>query len=141
MCREHVVDVRDDYARFVDAGGDVAVVTMGSPEQTAAFRERNQLPFVCLADPDRKAYTAFHVPRGTTAQVLGPGVWGGGLKAVLRAGVGKPIGDVMQLHASFVVDTEGIVRYAHLPKNSADRPTNDELITALEPFSRSHEAV
>ena len=141
MCREHVVDVREGYQRFLDAGGDIAVVTMGSPEQTAAFRHRNRLPFICLADPEREAYEAFGVPRGTTGQVVGPAVWGGGLKALLRAGVGKPVGDVMQLHGSFVIDTDGIVRYAHLPKHSADRPTNDELITALEPFSRSHEVV
>jgi len=140
MCREHVVDVRDDYPRFVRAGGDVAVVTMGSVEQTAAFRGRHQLAFACLADPDRKAYEAFDVRRGTTGQIVGPAVWGAGLKAMLRAGVGKPVGDVMQLHASFVIDTEGIVRYVHLPKNSADRSTNDELITALAPFSRNPEA-
>ncbi|MBP86709.1 MAG: hypothetical protein CMJ64_08335 [Planctomycetaceae bacterium] len=131
MCREHVVDVREEYERFLEAGGDVAVVTMGTSEQTAAFRERNQLPFICLADPKRVAYEAFGVPRGTVAQVAGPAVWGGGLKAVLRAGIGKPVGDVLQLHGSFIIDRDGIVRFFHLPKNSVDRPTNEELIAQL----------
>ena len=131
MCREHVVDVRNDYQRFRDAGGDVAVVTMGTVEQAAAFRNRNRLPFACLSDPKRIAYEAFGVPRGSIMQVAGPAVWAGGLKAMLRAGVGKPVGDVLQLQGSFVVDTKGVVRYIHLPKHSADQPTNDELIGEL----------
>lgn len=132
MCREHVVDVRDDYQRFLDAGGDVAVITMGSVEQTAAFRDRNRLPFVCLADPNRIAYQAYGVPRGTTLQVAGPAVWAGGLKATLRAGFGKPVGDVLQLHGSFIVDRSGVIRFVHLSKHSADQPTNDELISQLK---------
>jgi peroxiredoxin len=132
MCREHVVDVRDDYQRFLDADGDVAVVTMGSAEQTAAFRERNRLPFVCLADPQRIAYEAYGVPRASVLQVAGPSVWAGGLKATLRAGVGKPVGDVLQLHGSFIVDREGVLRYIHLPKHTADKPTNEELIRQLK---------
>jgi peroxiredoxin len=131
MCREHVVDVREDYERFLEAGGDVAVVTMGTAEQTAAFRERNQLPFVCLADPERVAYKEFGVPKGTVGQVAGPAVWRGGLKAVVRAGIGKPVGDVLQLHGSFIIDQHGIIRYVHLPRHSADRPTNEELIVEL----------
>jgi peroxiredoxin len=132
MCREHVGDVRDDYQRFLDAGGDVAVITMGSVEQTAAFRERNRLPFVCLADPKRIAYEAYGVPRASVFQVAGPAVWAGGLKATLRAGFSKPVGDVLQLHGSFIVDCAGVLRYIHLPKHSADQPSNDELIGELK---------
>lgn len=131
MCREHVVDVRDDYQRFLDAHGDVAVITMGTIEQTAAFRDRNQLPFVCLADPERIAYQAYRVPKGSVFQVAGPAVWAGGLKATLRAGIGKPAGDVLQLQGSFIVDCRGIIRFVHLPRHSADRATNDELIAQL----------
>jgi peroxiredoxin len=132
MCREHVVDVRDDYQRFLDAGGDVAVITMGSVEQTAVFRERNRLPFVCLADPQRIAYQAYGVPRASVMQVAGPAVWAGGLKATLRAGFAKPVGDVLQLHGSFIVDGQGVIRFIHLPAHSADQPANSELIERLK---------
>ncbi|MBI2480675.1 MAG: redoxin domain-containing protein [Planctomycetia bacterium] len=132
MCREHVVDVRDEYQRFLDAGGDVAVITMGTVEQTAAFRHRNRLPFVCLADPQRVAYQVYGVPRGTAMQVAGPSVWAGGLKATVRAGIGKPVGDVSQLHGSFIVDCGGIIRFVHIPRHSADQPANDELIAQLQ---------
>ena len=109
----------------------MAVVSMGNSEQTAAFRQRNRLPFVCLADPECAAYQAFGVPRATVGQVAGPAVWRGGLKALLRAGFGKPVGDVLQLHGSFVVDCDGVIRFAHLPRHSADRPSNESLVAEL----------
>jgi peroxiredoxin len=127
-----VVDVRDDYARFQQVGGAVAVVTMGSVEQTATFRSQMALPFLCLADPERRAYHAYGLTRGRLSQIAGPAVWLGGLKAIVRGGAGKPVGDVRQLHGSFVIDRNGIVRYIHRPTNSADRPTNDELIGVIQ---------
>ena len=130
-------DVRDAYPEFQDAGGDVVVVTMGSPEQVAAFRQRLSLPFPCLADPDRQAYEAFGVPRGTINQVAGVSVWGAGIKALARGGLGKPVGDVQQLHGSFVIDRDGTIVYRRLPHNSADRPTNEELIEALRSVKNS----
>lgn len=135
MCREHVVDVRNDYDRFLDVGGDVAVITMGNVEQTAHFRTRNNLPFPCFADPNRIAYEAFGVPRASVWQVAGPAVWAGGLKATLRAGVGKPVGDVLQLHGTFIVDVQGAIRYLFIPEHSADQPTNDDLIGQLKQIS------
>jgi peroxiredoxin len=132
MCREHVVDVRNDYQRFLDANGDVAVITMGTVEETAVFRSRNRLPFVCLADPRRIAYRAYGVPRGRASQVAGPAVWAGGIKAILRAGIGIPAGDLLQLHGSLIIDCHGIVRFVHEPKHSADQSTNDELLAHLK---------
>jgi peroxiredoxin len=131
MCREHVVRVRDDYAKFQQAGGEVVVVTMGSPAQTARFRERYQLPFPVLSDPQQRAYQAFAVPRGSLAQVAGPGMWLGGLKSLFRAGIGVPQGDPYQLQAAFVVDREGVVQYAHRPRNSVDQPDHDAMLAAL----------
>ncbi|MBK5256339.1 MAG: redoxin domain-containing protein [Vicinamibacteria bacterium] len=132
MCREHVVDVRNEYQRFLDANADVALITMGTVEEVAAFRSRNQLPFLCLADPQRISYRAYDVPRGRVSQVAGPVVWAGGLKATLRAGVGTPVGDLFQLHGSFIVDSQGIIRFVHTPKHSADQSTNEELLERLK---------
>lgn len=138
MCREHVVDVRNDYARFQEAQGDVVVITMGTVDQTAAFRERNRLPFACLADPQRIAYKAFGIPRASVWQVAGPAMWAGGLKAMLRAGIGKPVGDVFQLHGTFIVDSGGVIRFLHVPKYSTDQPSNDILLDELQTLTSGH---
>jgi peroxiredoxin len=132
FCREHLHDVRDEYERFQTAGGQVAAVTMATPEQAGSFRKSQRLPFACLSDEKREAYEAYDVPRGSMLQVAGPGVWGAGLKALVRGGLGVPQGDVQQLQSTVVIDTGGVVRYVHRPKSSAENPTNDEIIALLE---------
>jgi peroxiredoxin len=131
LCREHVVDVRDEYERFQHAGGQVVAVTMGSSSQAADFRHRLNLPFDCLADPERSAYRAYEIPQARMSQIAGTRVWGAGLRALLRGGVGRPVGDVKQLQAEFVVDRDGIVRWAQRGETSADITTNDRLIEQL----------
>ena len=135
FCREQLLDMRDEQKRFRDAGGEAAVVAMGTPQQAAEFRRRMNLPFVVLADAEQQLYRAFGVGRGTFAQIAGPAVWLSGAKALLRGGVGKPTGDVLQMSAAFVIDQHGIVRLAHRSVNSADNPTNDELIEKLQQIS------
>ena len=93
---------------------------MGNAQQTAAFRKRHKLPFVCLADPGREAYQAF-------GQIAGPRVWAGGIKALLRCG-GLPSGDVRQMPGAFVIDRSGIVQFTHYPSTSADYPPHEAMI-------------
>jgi peroxiredoxin len=126
------VRVRDEYERFTEAGGQVAVVTMGTPEQAHQFREYYRLPFPLLADPDRAAYQAFHVQRGGILSIAGPSTWAAGARSLLKHGVGQIIGDPYQLPGSFIIDRDGTIRDAHYSRDSADVPTNDELIERLK---------
>jgi len=126
-----VVDVRSDYSKFQEARGEVLVVTMGTVAQVAAFRQRHDLPFHCLADPDRKAYQAYEVERGSLSQIVGPAVWIAGAKAFFKHGAGVPQQDKKQLQGAFIIDTAGTIRYRHSPANSAQNPTNDELLAVL----------
>lgn len=129
--------VRDEYERFTRAGGQVAVITMGKPEQARQFREYYRLPFLLLSDPDRAAYQAFHVPRGGLLSVAGPGTWAAGLRSLVKHGVGQIIGDPYQLPGSFLIDRDGRIAYAHYSRDSADVPTNDELVAQLERLTKS----
>lgn len=124
--------VRDEYERFTEAGGQVAVVTMGRPEQARKFREYYKLPFVLLSDPEQTAYRAFHVPRGGILSVAGPGMWAAGAQSLLKHGLGQIVGDPYQLPGSFVIDRAGKIVFAHRGKSSADVPTNDELLAQLQ---------
>lgn len=105
---------------------------MGEPERAAEICGGTN--FECLADPSQRSHRAFEIGRG-------------GLKSVvlerenLRRGAralqeghrqGKPEGDVWQLPGAFVVDGEGIFRYAHYARRSSDTPPNQELLAALD---------
>lgn len=132
LCRAHVASVLEGCSRLQEAGADVTLVAMGTPEQAAAFRQRYQLPFRILADADQRVYQAFGVPRGGVAAVMGPSMWRRGWLALFRHGVGKIIGDPYQLPGSFIIDTAGVIRLAHRATSSADWPSNEELLAALK---------
>lgn len=132
FCHDHVMNVKLDYDRIRAAGGDATVIVMGGQDQAAGFKERHDLPFVCLSDPNKVAYSAFEAPRGNFWSVAGPKIWIAGLRAILRGGAGKIGDDVHQLQSSFVVDQQQIIRYVHRAKTSADYPDHDQIIATIE---------
>jgi peroxiredoxin len=127
-----VVDVRKHYQLISDVGGQLVALTMGNVEQTNQFRESFDAPFTFLADSKQTAYRAYGLARGTLGQIAGPSVWLPSLRALVRGGAGKAVGDVRQMPGSFVVDQAGTVRYAHYPAHQADRPRLDEIVRVLQ---------
>jgi hypothetical protein len=85
-----------------------------------------------LADPGRVAYRAFGLSRLPWYRVF-----------TLRAAVmylgfflhgrrpGRPGQDVMQQGGDFIVDGEGLVRFAHAGRSTDDRPPAEDLIRRL----------
>ncbi len=131
---EHVAQLRDDRERFAQAGANVVLIGIGRPDQAGWFREQWDLPFDVVVAPDLSAHRAFGLRRGSLNQITGPAIWTSWLKNQLS---GKPqkawgsMGDVAQLPGTFVVDTSGVVRFAHRGKRSNDLPSNEDLLAAL----------
>ena len=44
--------------------------------------------------------------------------------------------DVMQMPGTFVIDTSGIIRYAHRNRDVTDNPSNDAVLAALRDMTR-----
>ena len=127
-----MVAVRD---RLVDFGATgVVLVTFTEQRYLARYATEHDLPFPVLADPDRAAYRAFGLGRGSVARVWG---W----KAARRyleifradgsAGWRRPTEDTLQLGGDFVVDPAGNLAYGYWGEGPDDRPTVDELIDAV----------
>jgi peroxiredoxin len=125
--------LRDDRERFQTAGAAVVLIGLGRPEHAEAFCDRRRTPFVCLTSPDRSAHIAFGLRRGTLNDVAGPAIWLPWLRNELtgkRQGrFGQ--GDAAQLPGTFVVGTDGVVRYAHRGRRSSDLAPNEEVLVAL----------
>ena len=109
------------------------MITQGSPEQVAKFREDKQLPFECYSDQQRTVYKAFGLGKAGLRQMMAGSVMAAGPKALFRGGLGVPQGDIKQMSGSFVIDQQGNIRLAYYSKTIADNPSNDLL---LETFRR-----
>jgi peroxiredoxin len=125
--------LRDDRERFEAAGAEVAVIGLGRPQQARTFCDRYRVPFRCLTGPDRSAHRAFGLRRGTLNEVAGPPIWLRWLRNELtgrrqgRFGQGDPA----QLGGTFVVDTRGVIRFAHRGRRSSDIASNDEVLAVV----------
>ncbi len=108
-CRAHLGALQRCHVLFEDAG---AVVLPISSEPLAKAREsveRDTLPFAVLADES--------------------------LAVIDRYGVrhdDEPDGRAIARPAVFVIDREGIVRFAHVGQAPRDRPNHDLVLLALE---------
>ena len=58
-CTKQACDFRDSLAELNEAGLDVIGISPDKPEKPAKFRDRDQLNFPLLSDPDKKVLTAW----------------------------------------------------------------------------------
>lgn len=135
FCREHTAELRRDSGRFTEYGATVALITVTNPADTAAYCADRAIaaPFLCLSDPDKRAYQAYGLMRGSASELLSPHVIRRGFQATLHGHfVGMPKGDPFQMPGVFIVDRTGIVQYAHRHKDAADNPPNADLFAILK---------
>lgn len=120
----------DRLAEF--SGAAVVLITFTRTRNLRGFRRRLGLTYPVLADAPRAAYCAYGLGRGSWRRV-----WG--LRAIkaygrlLRTGRRPriPASDTLQLGGDFVVDSEGRVAYAYRSEGPDDRPSVDDLVTAV----------
>lgn len=101
-------------------------------EPTFHFCRKRDVPFDCLGDPDRDAYHAVGLEDGGVLEYMGPRAALGWVKAATHGNfAGAPKGDVAQRPGTFVVDQSGNVVFAHYNRNSADNPSNEQVLEAV----------
>lgn len=61
-CTKQACSLRDTYEQLVDAGVKVIGVSSDSLENQKEFAEKYKLPFLLLADADKKVISSFGVP-------------------------------------------------------------------------------
>lgn len=58
-CTTQACDFRDNLAAFTGHGMAVVGISPDPPKKLVAFRERDDLPFTLLSDPDKEVLTAY----------------------------------------------------------------------------------
>ncbi|MDQ4099043.1 MAG: AhpC/TSA family protein [Chloroflexota bacterium] len=131
--RQHATQLGRDHARFTAAGLLLVAIGQGTAADAAQFQRRLKLPYPVLADPDRTAYTAYGLPATSVTETAAPTGVTVLVRALLRGYLPGRKGDrgsAPQLAGEFLIDRDGILRYAMRPTRSPDIPTVDNLIAA-----------
>jgi peroxiredoxin len=127
-----VAQLRREKDAFDRMGAEVVLVGLGSVEQTAAFKERFDVPFPMIADPEKRLFEAFRLKRAATGALLSAKMVFRGVTAMAKGhGMGVPQGDVRQLPGVFIIGTDGRILFSHHASGPADHPSPDVLLDVL----------
>ena len=98
--------MRERYGDFEERGAEVIAIAPDSVERAREYFQANDIPFVCLADPDRKVFRLYDVKSAMVSLGQRPGL--------------------------FVIDGEGVVRFAHLGWQQWEIPSVDETLAQVD---------
>ncbi len=98
--------MRDGIEEFKKRDAVVLTVAPDTLEHSRDYFQRHDIPFHCLTDPDRQVYRKYDVKRAVVSLGQRPGL--------------------------FVIDREGIVRYAHLGWQQWEIPSVRETLRELD---------
>ena len=110
VCTEELCSTRDDLSVYNDMKTTVLAISVDSPFALAKFKEDNKLNFSVLSDFNKqvsKAYNAIYED------------FFAGLKGVSK-------------RAAFVVDSDGIIKYAEVLENAGKMPNFEEVRKTLK---------
>lgn len=136
QCKE-MLDMLNRFQPDLKAKGiRTAVVTQGMPDDTRTFCEEYAPGLLCLADPERKAYTAFGLGRGGLSQtLLNWKVLRSNRMIQARKGWKAqfpPKGqDVFLMSGVFIIGTDGLIRLPYYYDDIADHPSFDLLLQGI----------
>ena len=142
MCKALLAQLRRAYPDIQAAGLDVVAVTLGQPRATREFCRAQSVPFTCLADPNRVAYTAYNLlvsPNIVAEGVVRPSTWLAFAREALKGNMTQPPPrgqNPHQLSGAFIIDTDGTVEYAHRSQHVSDLLSDEDLAAALASLVR-----
>lgn len=132
-----MVAVRDRLDEFGDET-TVVLVTFTERSDLARYAAGHQLPFPVVTDPERTAYRAYGLGRGSVARVWGWRALRRYVAILLEdgfAGLRRPTEDTLQLGGDFVIDPAGTLVYGYWGEGPDDRPTVAALLAAARSAS------
>lgn len=132
-----------DFAR---RGVSLVAIGQGTGEAAQRFCAKHHAGFPCLGDPERAAYRAFGLPRGSLGDATWKPLLEDPIKGIPRifkadlAGARMKESDVRQLGGVAIVapsSAGGRVRFRYRQRTSADLPEVAEILAALDGLDRA----
>ncbi len=109
VCTKELCHVGEHWGRWGSLGASVYAISIDSPFANVAWRKEMDVPFPILSDFNKDAAAAYGVLQQDFF----------GLRGVAKRSV-------------FVVDADGIVRYAWVSDDPGELPPFDEVVAAVQ---------
>jgi peroxiredoxin len=113
VCTKEMCTFRDSLSRFNALNAQVVGISVDAPFANKAFATQNNLQFPLLSDFNRTALKAY---------------------GIVHEGFSGLNGYFASKRSVFVLDKDGIVRYAWISDNPGVEPNYDEVTKALSSF-------
>ena len=133
QCKEMADQLNAALPALTERGLRLAIITHASAESAKQFCESRAPNATCLADPDRAAYRAYGLDRGTLWQTLfSPNIWKSNSRVARTKGfkpeLPSPGQDIAQMSGVFIIGADGRVRLPYYYDDIADHPPVDLLL-------------
>jgi peroxiredoxin len=117
------------HAEIETAGLRILAIGLGEPKHARHFGGKLAPNVECLTDEKPTLYEAFGIEKGNILRLLAPDAMAAGARAAKQGHrQGEATGDMQRLPGTFIIDGQGIVRYAYYGKHAGDQPDLTELV-------------
>jgi len=114
----------------------VVAIGLGEPRHAAYFGPRLAPSVVCLSWATPEAHAAYGIGRASLGSLAQPGLAAAATRAIAGGHVqGKATGDARVLSGTFLIDTTGVIRFAHYARFPGDDPAIDDILAAAATIS------
>jgi peroxiredoxin len=116
-CQGQLEGLKEDYPKFTALHSTIAAVSVDSMEDSSDFNQQWRFPFPLLSDPQLKvidAYGARHVNGHEGKDISKP--------------------------CTIIIDSNKLIRFKYLGKDPTDRPTDNEILFAIQQIQQLNAA-
>jgi len=136
QCKEMVDQLIDSHQALTERGLQLAIVSHASIEAAKEFCDTRAPSAICLADPQRVAYHAYGLYRGTAWQtIFSPRIWLSNRKLARTKGykpeLPLPGQDAYQMSGTFIIGRDGRIRLPYYYEDIADHPPIDLILHGI----------
>jgi len=131
--------LRQSYSDFQQLDAQIVALSTVDLNLLNRFARELQLPFPLLFDEHGNTYHAYSLGKGLAIHARTPLEFA---RLVWREKrLYRPVGDMLQVGGDFIVDKNGIIRFAHSSEDPTDRPDVQELLSRCLTLSSSQSPV
>jgi hypothetical protein len=107
----------------------VVVITFENESFARIYAEETSLPWPLLIDETLEIYRKYGILSASFRDIWGPETWWAYAKELIKGQkLKKSEGDMYQRGGDVLIDPGGVIRYHHISKGPADRPSAEMLL-------------